>query len=260
MRQCKCHARWLSLLIRLNSSHVAFDQKVMTGSQGPVNCFQYQWTHWLFVDNVRFDKNHFCSVTFGEKGPLVFKVCFSVFQSPNRDWWCPWGRRRTRRNRNWSCVARRRQDADTSHPRINSRLILCLWFLFPRCPDRFLSNLFFKSFRLKVSSRVRSISSFYKCLSYTCVTCHLIFWQSRLFLKLAFQEEPLVELERKLQKCQVMNSDLNLLQQKCLHYTATCLVLDQILHFLPRTSCETKKSINMSQLRSIFTTSNYFNY
>lgn len=45
MRQCKCHARWLSLLIRLNSSHVAFDQEVMTGSQGPVNCFQYQWTH-----------------------------------------------------------------------------------------------------------------------------------------------------------------------------------------------------------------------
>lgn len=30
------------------------------------------------MDNVRFDKNHFCSVTFGEKGPLVFKVCFNL--------------------------------------------------------------------------------------------------------------------------------------------------------------------------------------
>lgn len=76
MRQLKCHARWLSLLIRLNSNHVAFDQVVTTDSQGPVNCFQYKWTHGLAVDNVRLDKNHICSVTFGEKGPPAFKVSF----------------------------------------------------------------------------------------------------------------------------------------------------------------------------------------
>lgn len=80
MRQCKCHARWLSLLIRPNSSHFAFDQEVSTGSLGPVNCFQYQWTHWLAVDSVAFDKNHICSVTFlVKRGPLAFKVCFCVF-------------------------------------------------------------------------------------------------------------------------------------------------------------------------------------
>lgn len=124
-----------------------------------------------------------------------------------------------------------------------------LWHIFKQS--------FFKSFRLKVSSTVKSISSFHTRLSYTCVTCHLIFWQPRLFLKPAFQEELLLELERKLPKCQVMYSSLNLLQLKCLNYIATCLVLDQMFLLLPGRRCETNQSINIDQLGSIFAISDF---